>query len=60
METPASSALIDETSEAMQEYIEARRGLDAPPGEELKDYVEYAHLYRLAYSEPAVRWLLST
>ena len=50
----------DETSEAMQEYIEARRGLDAPPGEELKDYVEYAHLYRLAYSEPAVRWLLST
>lgn len=50
----------DITSEAMQEFIEEKRGLDSEPGEELKDYVEYAHLYRLAYSEPAVRWMLST
>ncbi|MGZ4449559.1 MAG: alkaline phosphatase D family protein [Nocardioides sp.] len=50
----------DETSEAMQEFIEARRGTDEPPGEEIKDFEEYAHLYRLAWSEPANRWLLST
>ena len=30
------------------------------PGEELKDYEEYAHLYKLAWSDPANRWLLST
>ena len=50
----------DETSEEMQAFIEQRRGLEEPPGEELKDFIEYAHLYKLAYEEPAVRWLLST
>ncbi|GAB3077290.1 alkaline phosphatase D family protein [Pedococcus soli] len=50
----------DETSEEMREFIAARRSLDEPPGEELKDYVEYAHLYRLAWSDPLNRWLLST
>ncbi|MET0480727.1 MAG: alkaline phosphatase D family protein, partial [Mycetocola sp.] len=38
----------------------ARRDIDEPPGEELKDYEEYAHLYYLAWSDPANRWLLST
>ncbi|NHN55914.1 alkaline phosphatase family protein [Calidifontibacter sp. DB0510] len=50
----------DETSPAMREFIERRRGLDEPPGEEVKDFVEYAELYRLAWSDPANRWLLST
>lgn len=50
----------DITSDAMKEFIERKRGLDSEPGAELKDYVEYAHLYRLAYSEPAVRWMLSS
>jgi hypothetical protein len=50
----------DLTSDAMREYISARRSLDEPPGEEIKDYEEYAHLYRLAWTEPANRWLLST
>ncbi|WP_265444620.1 alkaline phosphatase D family protein [Flexivirga meconopsidis] len=50
----------DETSPAMQDFIEKRRGLEEPPGEELKDFVEYAHLYHLAWSDPANRWLLST
>jgi hypothetical protein len=44
----------------MQEFIAARRSLEEPPGAELKDYEEYAHLYRLAWSDPANRWLLST
>lgn len=50
----------DETSEAMREFIASRRSLDEPPHEELKDYLEYAHLYRLAWSDPLNRWLLST
>lgn len=50
----------DETSEEMREFIGSRRSLDEPPGEELKDFTEYAHLYALAWSEPANRWLLST
>ena len=50
----------DETTEAMREFIESRRDIDEPPGEELKDFEEYAHLYRLAWTDPANRWLLST
>ncbi|TLM71183.1 alkaline phosphatase D family protein [Pseudarthrobacter sp. NamB4] len=50
----------DSTSKQMQEFIKARRDIKAPPGEELKDYEEYAHLYCLAWSDPANRWLLST
>jgi hypothetical protein len=50
----------DVTSEQMQEFIRGRRDIKAPPGEELKDYEEYAHLYFLAWSDPANRWLLST
>ena len=50
----------DETTEAMQEFIASRRDTEEPPGEELKDYAEYAHLYLLAWSDPVDRWLLST
>lgn len=50
----------DETSEAMHEFIAARRSLDEPPGKELQGFEEYAHLYLLAWSEPANRWLLAT
>ncbi|MDV3219826.1 alkaline phosphatase D family protein [Intrasporangium sp.] len=50
----------DLTSEAMREYIMARRSLGEPPGEEIKDYEEYTHLYWLAWTDPANRWLLST
>jgi hypothetical protein len=50
----------DETTDEMQEFIRSRRDIDEPPGEELKDFEEYAHLYELAWSEPLNRWLLST
>ncbi|HEX5882723.1 MAG TPA: alkaline phosphatase D family protein, partial [Actinomycetota bacterium] len=50
----------DETPEEMRAFIESRRDIDQPPGTELRDYEEYAHLYRLAWSDPANRWLLST
>ena len=50
----------DETTAEMQAFIESRRDIDEPPGKELKDFEEYAHLYQLAWSDPANRWILST
>ena len=50
----------DLTSKQMQEFIRSRRDIREEPGKELKDYEEYAHLYQLAWSDPANRWLLST
>ncbi|HEX8780918.1 MAG TPA: alkaline phosphatase D family protein [Nocardioides sp.] len=50
----------DETTDAMREFISARRDIEEPPWTELKDYEEYAHLYALAWSDPINRWLLST
>ncbi|NYE38074.1 hypothetical protein F4692_003219 [Nocardioides cavernae] len=50
----------DETTDEMRAFIEARRDIDQPPWTELKDYEEYAHLYWLAWSDHANRWLLST
>ena len=37
----------DMTSDAMRDFIRARRDPSQPPWLELKDYQEYAHLYRL-------------
>lgn len=50
----------DGISPQMREFIQRRRGLDAPPGAELADFEEYTELYRLAWSDPVNRWLLST
>jgi hypothetical protein len=50
----------DETTEEMHDFIESRRSIKEPPGKELRDYEEYAHLYKLAWTDPANRWLLST
>lgn len=50
----------DSTSAEMRDFIRARRDIRKAPGPELKDYEEYAHLYQLAWSDPANRWLFST
>jgi len=50
----------DETSNAMREYISHQRDIEQEPGEELANFGEYAHLYRLSWTEPTVRWALST
>ena len=50
----------DETTKEMCDFLEARRDTSQPPWTELKDYEEYAHLYKLAWSDPVNRWLLST
>ena len=58
----------DQPTEPLLRLIEQRRPLgpgagvpqDQPPGAELADFEEYTHLYRLAWTEPTNRWLLST
>jgi hypothetical protein len=50
----------DEVSPATQRFIAARRDPSVPPGEEIADFEEYTQLYREAWSEPLLRWLLST
>ena len=50
----------DEVAPATQEFIRARRDVDVPPGLQIADYEEYCRLYHDSWSEPAVRWLLST
>jgi hypothetical protein len=37
-----------------------RRGADSEPREEVADFEEYTWLYRDSWSDPEVRWLLST
>jgi phosphodiesterase/alkaline phosphatase D-like protein len=49
----------DTVNDEMKEFIASRRSLDEPPGEELKDFDEYAELYRIAWSDPWIRWALS-
>ncbi len=50
----------DETTQQMRDFIESRRSIEEPPWTELKDFQEYAELYRLAWTDPVNRWLLST
>jgi hypothetical protein len=50
----------DEISPVTEAYIRARRDPEVPPGLQIADFEEYCHLYVEAWSEPAMRWLLST
>lgn len=50
----------DEPPEVIREFIRNRRDTSEPPGEEIADFTEYAELYRLAWIDPDIRWLLST
>ena len=50
----------DEPPSAVLDFVHERRGDDDPPQGELRDFPEFAELYRVAWSDPDVRWLLST
>ena len=41
-------------------FIRSRRDVGKPPGEEVADFEEYTRLYRESWSDPDIRWLLST
>jgi hypothetical protein len=49
----------DEAGPATRRFIEARRDPAEPPGYQVADFTEYCFLYREAWLEPSVRWLLS-
>ena len=49
----------DEVGPATRQFIEQRRDPSRPPGYQVADFTEYCYLYREAWSEPSVRWLLS-
>ncbi|MBG0816021.1 alkaline phosphatase D family protein [Planomonospora sp. ID82291] len=48
----------DEPSAEMLEFIAGRR--DTEPKKEIADFEEYAELYRVAWTDPEIRWMLST
>jgi hypothetical protein len=50
----------DEVSPDTLEFIRSRRDTSEPPGESIADFEEYTRLYREAWSDPPIRWLLST
>jgi PhoD-like phosphatase len=50
----------DEPSPATRSFIETRRDPSTPPGERVLDFDEYTELYRESWSDPTIRWLLST
>ena len=50
----------DEVSPATRDFIETRRGRNTDPIEEVADFEAYTRLYCESWSEPDIRWLLST
>ena len=50
----------DEVSPGTAAFIRSRRDVSQPPGEEVADFEEYTRLYRESWSDPDIRWLLST
>ena len=50
----------DELPPLTAEFVRARHGTLEPPSDEVADFEEYAQLYRESWSDPDIRWLLST
>ena len=50
----------DEVPPETAAIIRARRDVSQPPGTEVADFEEFTHLYRESWSDPDIRWLLST
>ena len=50
----------DEVSPATLAFIETKRDTAELPGERVLDFEDYTRLYLESWSDPAIRWLLST
>jgi PhoD-like phosphatase len=50
----------DEVSPAALAFIETKRDTSETPGERVIDFEDYTQLYLESWSDPAIRWLLST
>jgi hypothetical protein len=51
---------VDEVPPETAAFIRSRRDVGEPPGLEIADFEEYTALYRESWSDPDIRWLLST
>ncbi|TFV83429.1 alkaline phosphatase D family protein [Blastococcus sp. CT_GayMR16] len=50
----------DELTPPTRSWLSLRRGEEAPPDAQVSDFEEYTRLYAESWSDPGVRWLLST
>jgi hypothetical protein len=50
----------DELTPGTEKWISQRRSLEKPPGKQAADFEEYTRLYAESWTDPQVRWLLST
>ena len=50
----------DELTPVTRTWLARRRGRDVEPDAQVLDFEEYTRLYRESWTEPQVRWLLST
>ncbi|GLY33321.1 alkaline phosphatase [Kineosporia sp. NBRC 101731] len=50
----------DETTELTQQRIADHRDISRPPHGEVADFEEYTWLYHESWSDPQIRWLMST
>ena len=50
----------DEVPPDVREQLRAARDVELPPYETVANFEEYTWLYRASWSEPHIRWLLST
>jgi hypothetical protein len=50
----------DAAGPEVQAFVRSRRDPGRAPGLQVADFEEYTRLYRAAWSDPSVRWLLST
>jgi hypothetical protein len=50
----------DKVSVELRAFMRGRRDVTKEPKYEVADFEEYTHLYREAWSDPDIRWLLAT
>ena len=50
----------DDVSNGTERFIASRRSTDEAPGTEVADFEEYTRLYLDSWSDPLIRWILST
>jgi hypothetical protein len=50
----------DETTDRTKQRIRAKRDIMSPPKDEVADFEEYTWLYEESWTDPGIRWLLST
>jgi len=50
----------DDPTPQTRRWMDSRRDTTAPPYHEVADFTEYVHLYLESWSDPQLRWLMST